>query len=123
MGTKIKCLQCGDIVEGDRRGHLISCKCGACYIDETPDYYRIGGNYDKVALIDEEGKETILSETIPKDVPVVNKPIITRREWLSKMSDEDLANFIINELPYVYINYTNSVSGLTKWFKEEIEEE
>ena len=60
MGTKIKCLKCGDIIEGDRLGHLISCKCEACYIDETPDYYRIGGDPSQIALIKEDGTEKIL---------------------------------------------------------------
>lgn len=41
---KIKCKLCGDIVEGDKKGHLIWCKCGKCAIDETPYYYRLIGN-------------------------------------------------------------------------------
>ena len=39
------------------------------------------------------------------------------------MSDEELATFIIKDLPNIYLGYTNSVSGLAQWFKEEIEEE
>jgi hypothetical protein len=41
---KIKCKLCGDIVEGDKKGNLICCKCGKCAIDETPYYYRLIGN-------------------------------------------------------------------------------
>ena len=41
---KIKCKLCGDIVEGDKKGHLIWCKCRKCAIDETPYYYRLIGN-------------------------------------------------------------------------------
>jgi len=57
MGTKIKCLICGDIIEGDRQGHLISCSCGKCYIDETPYYYRIVGDPEQIAVFDENGNE------------------------------------------------------------------
>lgn len=44
MGHKIKCKLCGDIIEGDRKGTMIWCSCGKCYIDETPYYYRVGGD-------------------------------------------------------------------------------
>lgn len=40
-----------------------------------------------------------------------------------KKSDEELADFIINDLPHIYQGYTDSVSGLAKWFKEPIKEE
>ena len=49
-GTTIHCLVCGDYITGDRKGHLIPCKCGACYIDETPYYCRIGGDFDKIEV-------------------------------------------------------------------------
>ena len=57
MGTKIKCLICGDIIEGDKQGHLISCSCNKCYIDETPFYCRIGGDPEYMATFDENGNE------------------------------------------------------------------
>ena len=57
MGTRIKCLKCNDIIEGDKKGHLISCKCNACYIDETPFYCRIGGDPEYIAVFDESGNE------------------------------------------------------------------
>ena len=50
---KIKCKKCGDIVEGDKKGHLISCKCESCYIDETPFYVRIGGNLEDIEEVKE----------------------------------------------------------------------
>jgi len=123
VGTKIKCLQCGDIIEGDKRGHCLSCSCGACYIDETPYYYRIGGDYSKINIFDEDGNEKLLKDIVPIEQTVIDKPKITRREWMNKMSDENLADFIIKDLPNIYNNYTDSISGLAKWFKEEIEEE
>ena len=49
---KIKCKLCGDIIEGDKKGHLILCECGACAIDETQYYCRILGepnNYEKIS--------------------------------------------------------------------------
>jgi len=49
-GTTIHCLICDSYITGDRKGNFISCKCGACYIDETPDYCRIGGDFDKIEV-------------------------------------------------------------------------
>ena len=68
MGTKIKCKLCGDIIEGDRKGNLISCKCNACFIDETQYYYRIGGNPDEIYLIEKDGSEILLSEQQKSDL-------------------------------------------------------
>lgn len=56
MGHKIKCLKCGDIIEGDKKGHLITCKCEACFIDETPYYYRVGGDPKYIEEIKEQDK-------------------------------------------------------------------
>lgn len=53
---KIKCKKCGNIIEGDKKGHLIFCECKSCYIDETPYYWRIGGNredFEEVKEIEE----------------------------------------------------------------------
>lgn len=69
MGTKIKCLQCGDIIEGDGNGHFISCSCGKCYVDETQYYTRIGGDPEQMMTVDNEGNE---------------KPMIYRENELEK---------------------------------------
>lgn len=50
---KIKCKLCGDIIEGDKKGHLISCSCGKCHIDETPYYVRIGGDKENIEEVKE----------------------------------------------------------------------
>ena len=50
---KIKCKKCGDIIEGDKKGHLIFCSCHSCYIDETPYYWRIGGEPKDIEEIKE----------------------------------------------------------------------
>jgi len=41
---KIICKNCGEIIEGDKKGTYIECKCGKCAIDETEYYCRIIGN-------------------------------------------------------------------------------
>lgn len=56
MGTKLKCKLCNDIIEGDRLGHLISCKCGATAIDETPYYFRILGEPKNILIYDKNLK-------------------------------------------------------------------
>lgn len=41
---KLKCKKCNDIIEGDKKGTYIMCKCKAIAIDETKWYWRIIGN-------------------------------------------------------------------------------
>lgn len=74
MGTRIKCKKCNDIIEGDRQGTFISCKCKATYIDETPDYCRIGGNPEDILFIKEDGSETpmIEQQPAPKRIDKIN---------------------------------------------------
>lgn len=43
---KFRCRLCGDIVDGGQKGRLITCRCGAVAIDETPYYCRIIGNIE-----------------------------------------------------------------------------
>ena len=50
--TKIKCLKCGDILESNGHGKWVTCKCKSCYIDETDDYCRVGGNFDNYEIFD-----------------------------------------------------------------------
>jgi len=50
--AKIKCNNCGDILEGDKRGTYIQCSCGKCAIDETPYYYRIIGNFEDFEVLE-----------------------------------------------------------------------
>jgi len=50
---KLKCKLCGDIIEGDKKGHLIYCKCKAISIDETPYYVRVNGNPDNYEQVKE----------------------------------------------------------------------
>lgn len=40
--TKIRCLKCGDVLVGDKKGTYIQCSCGNVYIDETEYYCRVG---------------------------------------------------------------------------------
>lgn len=55
---KIRCRKCGDIIEGDKKGHLISCSCGSIAIDETLYYVRLIGNHKDI----EEVKEIAIKE-------------------------------------------------------------
>lgn len=54
MGSRIKCLKCGDIIEGDDKGTYITCKCKSCYIDETKWYARCGGDPKYIVDADAE---------------------------------------------------------------------
>lgn len=68
MGTKIKCAKCEDIIEGDMRGNMISCKCNSVGIDETPFYYRVNGNPEDV-LVERDNKWVSLKELTDKVAP------------------------------------------------------
>lgn len=63
--TKVKCTHCGDIIESDGRGKFVMCSCGKCYVDETPYYWRIGGNQGDFEIIKEDQNER---DTNKKDV-------------------------------------------------------
>ena len=41
---KLLCKKCGDIIEGDKRGTFIECKCKSIAIDEIKWYTRLIGN-------------------------------------------------------------------------------
>lgn len=53
---KIKCKKCGEVIEGDKKGTYIACKCKAIAIDETPYYVRINGNIEDFEEV-KENKE------------------------------------------------------------------
>ena len=51
---KIRCKKCGEVIEGDKKGTYITCKCGKIAIDETKYYYRIIGNREDFEEVKEE---------------------------------------------------------------------
>lgn len=51
---KIKCKKCNDIIQGDKKGTFIQCKCKSCYIDETLYYVRVGGNIEDIEEVKEK---------------------------------------------------------------------
>lgn len=51
---KIRCNKCNTIIQGDKKGTYIQCKCGKCAIDETPYYLRIIANEENFEEIKEE---------------------------------------------------------------------
>lgn len=53
---KIKCKKCREVIEGDKKGTYITCKCKAIAIDETPYYVRINGNIEDFEEV-KENKE------------------------------------------------------------------
>lgn len=50
---KIKCKKCNNIIEGDKKGTFISCKCGAIAIDETKWYVRVIGEPNDIEEVKE----------------------------------------------------------------------
>lgn len=60
---KLKCNKCNDVIEGDKKGTYIECKCGAIAVDETEYYYRIIGNREDFEEIIEDDKEVNSKDT------------------------------------------------------------
>ena len=81
--TKIKCLKCNDILEGDKKGTFIQCKCNSCFIDETEFYCRVGGNLGEIEVINKDIKE---------EEKVVNTTV-TMPLWLKEMARKKGLNF------------------------------
>ena len=54
---KLKCKKCNDIIEGDKKGTYIECKCKAIAIDETEYYVRVIGNPEDIEEVEEWEKE------------------------------------------------------------------
>lgn len=53
---KIRCKKCGDIIERDKKGTYITCKCKAIAIDETTCYWRIIGKQEDFEQVQVEDK-------------------------------------------------------------------
>ena len=65
---KIRCLKCNDIIESKDLHDCVSCKCGACSIDGGSHYTRIGGDFEYINCINEDGTEKLLSSNTIKIV-------------------------------------------------------
>lgn len=54
---KIRCKKCKQVIEGDKKGTYIECKCGAIAIDETEYYYRIIGEPEDIEEANDDKKD------------------------------------------------------------------
>lgn len=46
-GLKIKCTECGDIIQSMYRHDFVRCSCGATFVDGGDVYTRCGGKFEK----------------------------------------------------------------------------
>lgn len=69
---KLQCTNCGYIIEGDKKGTYIACKCKKIAVDETEYYYRIIGNKEDFKIIE---SETEVVESNKNNVPEGNMTI------------------------------------------------
>ena len=53
LKQKLRCLKCGQTIEGDLKGTFIQCKCGQTAIDQTGQYARIISNKKDFKLINQ----------------------------------------------------------------------
>lgn len=54
---KIRCRICDDVIEGDKKGTFINCKCGRIAIDETEYYVKIIGDMADMSIIEDNRQE------------------------------------------------------------------
>ena len=73
---KIRCKKCGEVIEGDKKGTYITCKCKAIAIDETEYYWRINGNIEDF----EEVKEDELVDINAKEILIEKIEKLTSEE-------------------------------------------
>ena len=45
--NRIKCKNCGDVIESRSRHDFVSCSCGKCFVDGGHDYARRGYDGEK----------------------------------------------------------------------------
>lgn len=92
---KIRCKFCGDIIEGDKKGKYITCKCKSCYIDETNHYCRIGGNFIDIEAVIDFTEYNDLTIKASSREEVVNKYENNWNELKDWLSDN---LYILNEI-------------------------
>lgn len=71
--VKIKCNNCGEIIEGDKKGTYIECSCGKCAIDETPYYYRVIGNFEDYETLEPLELSKPPERKLPKEMTLEEK--------------------------------------------------
>ena len=54
--SKVKCLECGEVLESKFRHNFVSCGCpNEAFVDGGNDYLRCGGkDLDKIEFLEEE---------------------------------------------------------------------
>ncbi len=65
---KVKCLECGKILESKYRHDFVGCGCpNATFVDGGNDYLRVGGmDLTKIEVIDESDTEELETHAIPR---------------------------------------------------------
>lgn len=48
---KYRCKKCDDVLQSATYGEVVTCKCKALFVDQTPYYTRIGGNREDIEEI------------------------------------------------------------------------
>jgi ribosomal protein S27E len=61
--TTIKCNHCNDVIYSKTAGQYVECLCGRIFIDQTPQYCRIGGDKADYTL----ELDTVVEEKYNKD--------------------------------------------------------
>lgn len=51
--SKIRCLECGDVIESKHRHDFVLCSCGNAFVDGGSDYLRYGAySMDTVEVVE-----------------------------------------------------------------------
>lgn len=69
---KVRCLDCGDIIESTHRHDFVTCSCGESFVDGGDAYLRTGGN---VAIWEENSQDFLLPLTRDEELAKALKDI------------------------------------------------
>lgn len=65
--NRIRCGKCNEIIESTFRHDFKGCGCGAVYVDGGNDYCRMGGNFEDIILMYNDGSEKPLQVAHQED--------------------------------------------------------
>ena len=103
----MKCLKCGDIIEGDKKGTYIQCSCKAIAIDQTEWYCRMIGDEKNWVEIKTIKNEIVEKHSQPREtMKFVSKTSIEIERELSDLDRFalDFMKILHKHTPYVIVS-------------------
>ena len=88
-------------------------ECKECHAKSSESTISTEYSCDDRAIEDWNARVDI--SAIPEQVGLIE---LTNREWLMNLSDTDLAEFLVERLPQIYMGYNDSLRGIKEWLAQ-----